>query len=319
MSTATASFRKYPSIENSYQKSFVDQVKLYMPDYEPRWVVQEKLHGANFSITYDDSSKNISFNRRNGRLEVGEKFYNYETIVSDLTEKMMNLVRLIPIAFQNSLTVFGEIIGGHYPGEEECKTKPVQKGVDYCNRIVFVVFDLRTDDDFMNSTTARMWLNVAGFHLVPEIKICDTLEEALAVPIDFSSKMPWLLGMPPHPGSNICEGIVIRPRISYFHPDGKRAMLKKKNVGHSERKLKSSSQKRKEKFPDVLNYINVARLSSVRSKLKEDANIGEIGKAMIKDIIEDYLKDHEIEDVKTLRKEVSRKAFDFTKYQILNS
>jgi Rnl2 family RNA ligase len=315
------SFIKYPSIENSYQHAFVGKVNQSALE-GTLWIVQEKLHGANFSVAYDADCDKVFFNKRSGIIGEKEKFYNCQELYPDLTKKIMELVEQLKGKFKKCLTVYGELIGGRYPGRSKPNQKHIQKGVDYCDGIAFVAFDIRLDEDFMVATTAKTWLILAGFHVVPEIGIYDTLKEALAVSYEFKSKVPDMLGMPEHPGPNICEGVVIRPRETFYLPSGSRAILKQKNDHFKEvSKTPKSKAKADPKYPNIFvdEYINRPRFDNVRSKLSEDANIGEIGKAMSEDVLEDYLKDNpteEKDELKAIRKQIAREVFPFVRKEI---
>ena len=312
-------FIKYPSIENSYQHAFVDKVSREAPE-GTIWIVQEKLHGANFSVTYDADIGKVSFNKRTGLIGEKEKFYNCQELYPELTAKVMELAEHLKDKFTDGLMVCGELIGGRYPGRNKPNQKGIQKGVDYCEGVVFAAFDVCIDGKFMTATTAKTWLILSGFHVVPEIGIYNTLEEALAVPYAFKSKMPDMLGMPDHPGPNICEGVVVRPRETFYLSSGSRAILKQKTDAHKEiSKTPRAKKDNSTTYPFVSDYVNSARFANVRSKLSEDANIGEIGKEMAEDVFEDYIKDHPTEEnaqIKEIRKQISREVFPFVRVEI---
>ena len=45
-------FKKFSSLENTYNKVFLEKVQLH-PCYTQQWIATEKVHGANFSFWWD--------------------------------------------------------------------------------------------------------------------------------------------------------------------------------------------------------------------------------------------------------------------------
>ena len=304
-------FFKYNSIENSYQTAFVEKIKLAAPT-GTKYMVQEKIHGANFGIFYDKETDTIQFGKRTSLVTAKDKFYNCHSHFPHWEKLTRQLVQNIGHKMEHSITIRGELCGGHYP--DLPSKKPIQKGIDYCNEVVFVTFDLQIDGEYVPLNTAMTDLQLAGFHIIRILGVYDTLDEAMAFDIDFSSKLPKDLGMPAHPGKNQTEGIVIKPIETFFLPSGSRAVLKKKNEIHVERKKGPRKSQFSDKFSEAIDYLTIGRYQSVKSKLNEDFGIKDIGCAMIEDVLEDYLKDHEMADpkeLKELRKKVSKVSFTF--------
>ena len=67
-------FKKYSSIENSFNREFMERIVAEMPT-DLEYVVQEKVHGANTSFLCD--GKNVRFAKRTSMLEADENFYDY--------------------------------------------------------------------------------------------------------------------------------------------------------------------------------------------------------------------------------------------------
>ena len=65
-------FKKYNSVENSFDEEFVARVRGQMPR-DLQYVVQEKVHGANASFLCDGT--NIVFAKRTAVIERDEAFY----------------------------------------------------------------------------------------------------------------------------------------------------------------------------------------------------------------------------------------------------
>lgn len=107
-------FKKYSSIENSFNVGFMDKVRAEMPS-DLKYVVQEKVHGANTSFLCDGND--VSFAKRTSVLAGDEKFYDYEQILADYRERVIALYNDIKTRHEDieSISVFGELFGGRYP------------------------------------------------------------------------------------------------------------------------------------------------------------------------------------------------------------
>jgi len=66
-------FKKYNSIENTFDKEFMERIIIEECDKQ-EYVVQEKVHGANVCLITDGET--VSFGKRTGFVEAGEKFYD---------------------------------------------------------------------------------------------------------------------------------------------------------------------------------------------------------------------------------------------------
>lgn len=81
-------FKKYSSIENSFNREFLEYVVAQMPA-DLQYVVQEKVHGANTSFLCDGHE--VKFAKRTSALVEDEKFYEYpELLVSDRLTPSIN-------------------------------------------------------------------------------------------------------------------------------------------------------------------------------------------------------------------------------------
>lgn len=68
------SFKKYTSIENSFNCEFMERVITEMPT-DLQYVIQEKVHGANTSFLCDGLQ--VHFAKRTFVFSEDEKFYDY--------------------------------------------------------------------------------------------------------------------------------------------------------------------------------------------------------------------------------------------------
>ena len=292
----TKQFTKFPSLENTYRQKEID--KIIMMDIKDKWVVTEKVHGANFSFwVYKDleSGKiDIKCAKRSGWIEGGEKFFNYQPVLEKYRDSLERLYyHLSGTHGCNEVVVFGELYGGN-----------IQSGMCYQEDQDFIAFDLKCDDIARTKTTSFDILNSFEIPTAPIIGVFDSLEEALMVNESFDSLLirDGFSGVDQHKEA---EGIVIEPNTPVFEPNGSRIYLKKKTKRFLE---KSGKPTIKHKQPtklspvveEVLNrslpYICENRFNAVTSKIGE-VTIKDIGKVMglmTQDIIVDIEKDLDV-------------------------
>ena len=304
-------FKKYSSIENTYNKEFMDRIKLEGYD-SLQFVVQEKVHGSNCCLV--TNGETVQFAKRTGWVEVGEMFYNYEELIERYRERVVQLFHQVKkdYADMTDLSIFGEMFGGRYPHPDVANDKKVmciQKGVFYFPKHEFYAFDL-----CVQGTDSRKYLPVnevneyfeTGGFLYAKTLLQGTLEECLSYPNAFESKIAEWLGLPAIEG-NVCEGVVIRPIEVVYFGNGSRLLLKNKNSKFEEKK---SIRKRQpslfveptysNELNDLLavveSYVTENRLNNVISKIGHISVPKDIGKLIglfSKDVLEDFLKEHE--------------------------
>ena len=150
-------FKKYNSIENSYQDKFINAIINHTYDsYE--YIVQEKVHGANLSFITD--GKMITMAKRTEIITEDEDFYNSKELLENYRNRILSLFSEVSEIFHaTSLTIFGEIFGGGYPHKDVPKiesAKLVQDGIYYCNHNEFYVFDiLINNNQYLNTDVAN--------------------------------------------------------------------------------------------------------------------------------------------------------------------
>ena len=304
------SFKKYNSIENTFDKDFVERI--YTEGFDQQeFVVQEKVHGSNVCLVTDGSS--VSFGKRTGFVEAGEKFYNFEELLERYTSKVISLFSTVHDVFPNTktLSVFGEMFGGKYPHPDiknKANSMIIQKGVYYCPNHEFYAFDLylTTEDSgyFLPVDDTNTFFEQCGFFYAKTL-FRGTLSACLQYPNDSPSMISRWLGLPPIE-DNICEGIVIRPvQPTYLH-NGARILLKNKNARFAEKKAvkkrtpklfvdASYSESLNHLLPVSEQYVTENRLNNVISKIGQLSIPKEMGKLIglfSKDVIEDFLKEH---------------------------
>lgn len=292
-------FKKYNSIENAYRQKMVDSISMYFP--KSTFVVQEKIHGANFSIWADKGE--IRFAKRSGFIEEGEKFYGYERAMDKL-ELQLSSLKIASILSERSCVVYGELFGGSYEGVEPIKgVSKVQRGVNYSPDVEFMAFDVYIDGERIPTKEANRWLDKMNILRVPEL-MTGTLSECLQHANDFNSKVPQMLGLE-ELEENIVEGTVIKlyDEVGTL-PNGKAPILKNKNEKFSE-KSKVRKPKTPTKTPEhlveyeelLISMVNENRLKNVISKIGPITEIksafNKVMKPFSEDILEDFKKEAE--------------------------
>jgi len=306
-------FKKYSSIENTFDAEFMERVRLETPA-DLQYVVQEKVHGANCCFITEGGEP--LFAKRTGLVEPGEKFYDYEEMLERYKERINSMFQAVKNKYTDteSVLIYGEMFGGKYPHPEvknSTKVVDIQKGVSYSPSHEFYGFDI-----YVNGVESHRYLSVEdAATLFEQTGFCyartlftGVLDECLTYPNDFQSKVAGWLGLPPI-DDNICEGIVIRPVTPTYLHNGARVLLKSKNAKFAEKK---SIKKRAPKvfveptYSEALNtqlaiaedYITENRLNNVVSKIGHVSIPREMGKLMglySKDVLDDYLKEHSSE------------------------
>lgn len=326
-------FKKYNSIENAYRKEFIERVALTTINSND-FVVQEKVHGANFSLI--TNGKDLKSAKRTSILEDTDAFYNHAFIKELYYEKMLSLFKTVKMYYPQteSITVFGELFGGSYPDVEQARGAiKVQKGVFYAPYNEFYAFDIMINQTtYLNVTEANQLFETHGFFYAKTL-FRGTLKEVLAYPNAFDSHLPTWLKLP-EITDNLCEGVVIKPVEPHFLPNGSRVIIKNKNAKWSEKRKVNSksiaqvvlSKEANNLLSELVSYVNPNRLANVMSKEGnlEPANIGKLIGLLSKDAFEDFLKAFktpfealEKTEQKRLTKQLNQYAAKLVKQEIL--
>lgn len=252
-------FKKYNSIENSYQDDFISSI-IEQGYGDLEYIVQEKVHGANLSFITD--GQNILSAKRTDLILESEQFFNSKFVQDNYKDKIFALHTGITKQFDiKTVTIFGEIFGGAYPHPDIAKddnAKLVQRGIYYCPTNDFFAFDILLDNEkFLDVETTSKLLDEFGF-IYAKTLFKGSLKDCLAFSNEFKTTIPSEFGLPELEG-NICEGVVIRPIQPSFLRTGSRILIKNKN----------------EKWAENNNYIDKAILSKLLhegEELSEEAS-----------------------------------------------
>ena len=223
-------FNPYPSIGNQSDVAWMARVREAVPPGRP-FAVQEKVDGANVAFLCDD--REVRMARRRALLTPSENFFRYGELLSRYESRVVHLFHRLEARYPElvSLAVYGELFGGGYPHPDvpaRPDLKPVQQGAWYCPGYDFYAFDIYVfmadGGFFLPVREADALFSVAGF-LYARTLYTGTLEECLAFPCDFPTRIPVELGLPPLP-DNPCEGIVLKPLDPVILEDGSRVAVK---------------------------------------------------------------------------------------------
>lgn len=210
----------------------------------------------------------------------------------------------------NTLTVFGELIGGGYPHKEvpvNKDAKLVQRGIYYSPGNEFFAFDILINGEKYLDVESTNTLFEKFDFIYADTLFKGSLKECLKYPNKFKSTVPKKFGLPELKG-NLCEGVVIRPIKPLFFNSGSRILIKNKNEDWSEnnnyidkeslKKLLNNDNELSEKAENLCQemhkYISSNRLTNV-IEVNPKKDYGKVLGMFSKDILTDFLKDHKIE------------------------
>lgn len=316
-------FRKYSDIENTFNTAFIDAIRETVGTGKIRWVVMEKIHGANFQVCYDETGFHCG--KRTSYMDSEVNFYNFTDALPEAIERKL---KEIYEDIKKPVRFFGELFGGMYRAEHSLKDevkrlcpKCVQKEVQYSplNHVLF--YDVRIDEEYLSWQEIKHFIRTyalaeAGIQFEQPLKIAEaTVDEIITEDNAFESRISQIdmeyehLPVLEH---NICEGIVIKPyEREYRTRLGDRVIIKSKNEKFSEKRREKKTDadiKNIDIIMSVYNslvpYINDNRFNAVYSKdvwTKKD--LGRFLKTYMEDIFRDAGKDGIVlpEDEKILK------------------
>eukprot|EP01128_Nolandella_sp_AFSM9_P010187 TRINITY_DN7004_c0_g1_i1.p1 TRINITY_DN7004_c0_g1~~TRINITY_DN7004_c0_g1_i1.p1 ORF type:complete len:365 (-),score=87.82 TRINITY_DN7004_c0_g1_i1:68-1162(-) len=289
-----------------------------------KWVVTEKIHGANFAFI--SNGETLTMAKRKAFLKKGESFFGHTSLMEEYEAKTHKLYRHLKnrYATLKEVTLFGELFGGSYPADEVPVlpgVQAVQTGVYYSNAIAFCAFDIRL------TLSSPSSISYAGFEefdqACKELDIfhvqplhVGTLVSCLEYDVNFITHLPVLLGFPPLP-DNWAEGVVIKPMKEILVKTKKgegRAIVKNKAALFQEDSRYQNAQKWDKTYFDdgsatteatqtflvseALYLTNANRLQNAISKvgqveLGEKAKVRELYSLFVDDVISQLESDNE--------------------------
>lgn len=304
------SFSEYEKMPKDFKKLNLD-VKELSDLNKLKWIVTEKIHGANFSFIYEELQ--LKFAKRKDYLQWDDDFFGFQIIVHQLESQIIQLFEELSAEIPASrYIIYGELFGGQYPHPEvqpDKNVQAIQTGVFYSPTINFYAFDIA-----LETTGGKRYLDydkaITYFdkYKLYHAKIVFTgkLHEAMQFNLRMNSTIPADLKLPPLE-NNLMEGIVIKP---LNHSNSKVAMsrpvLKIKNPEfdedekfHEAKKwtfvpnVSSNTEELSFLVNDLRNYVNANRVNSAISKIgsldsTNSDRLNEIQDEIQKDVLVDF-------------------------------
>ncbi|MEJ5048335.1 RNA ligase, Rnl2 family [Chryseobacterium culicis] len=332
-------FKTYNSIENAYQARVIEQIRIQGFGDEV-FIVQEKVHGANFSFFTD--GKEIKIAKRTAFIEKDEKFFNAYQILERYRKNVTEVFQKVKAIYPDveTVVIYGELFGGGYKHKEVEPVKDavkVQKGIEYAPYNEFYAFDIKLNGiTYLDTEVVNQIFEETGFFYA-KILFQGTLEDALRYPNVFNSKIPAWLGLP-ELENNMCEGTIVKTLKTKYFGNGARIILKNKNEkwiekskmvkkeGKTVQKQVHFSEKAQEIWEEIQKYATANRLNNVVSKIGEfePKMIGKVIGLFSQDILEDFQKDFpaaftaiEKEEQKRINKKLNSLVIDFIKEELM--
>jgi Rnl2 family RNA ligase len=303
------------------------------------FIVQEKVHGANFSFFTD--GKEIKIAKRTAFIEKDEKFYNAHQMLERYRKNVIDLFEKVKIIHPDleTVVIYGELFGGGYKHKEVESVKDaikVQKGVEYAPYNEFYGFDIKLNGTtYLDTDLVNQIFEETGFFYA-KILFQGTLDEALKFPNVFDSKIPAWLGLP-EIENNICEGTIVKTLKTKYFGNGSRVILKNKNEKWTEKSKMVRKDRPIQKevrftenaqniWEEIQKYATANRLNNVMSKIGEfePKMIGKVIGLFSQDILGDFEKDFpkvfttiEKEEQKRINKKLNSLVIDVVKEELM--
>ena len=311
-------FTKYCSIENSYRENCINHI-IEQGYGNEQFVVSSKLDGANFSFICN--GKQVIQASRNNK--VGTDFFNCQVVVDKYTKDVLSLFETINTESEiEQIQLYGELVGDG-----------INNRVKYCSSREFIAFDLlvsykvpvikNTKTVIINYDKLKNYLSTTTIPLAPEHYRGD-LRDCLNYctnNLTFNSLIPKILNNEYRDLEvNYEEGYVIKSVKYLTLKNGDRVILKCKspefkehsNKGKAPAKVMELTEEENNLLNNLSELITESRVYSVSSKLGElsSKDFSKLLGLYVKDVIEDYSKDNEIEISKMLHKQLNKKCTD---------
>ena len=249
-----------------------------------KWVVTEKVHGANFSFVYED--RKLLFAKRKDYLSWEDDFFGFQQVVNEREDAVLQLFEQLSLDVPAAKYIlYGELFGGEYPHPDVPKdeyVEAIQTGIYYAPSVDFCAFDLayelNGEKSYLDYDKAMDYFEKSGILYAKPVMI-GKLNEVQDFNIRINSGIPAQLNLP-ELEYNLIEGVVIKP-LHHQHLQSLdfRPVVKMKNPEFDEekkfhesekwsftRKIQSRSEELSFILEELSTYINENRLQSAVSK-----------------------------------------------------
>ena len=283
-----------------------------------KWVVTEKIHGANFSFVYENGT--LKFAKRKEYLSWKDDFFGFQLVVNESEDRILRLFEdLRSKIIGDTFIVYGELFGGKYPHPEvqaDDKLQAIQTGVYYSPTIKFCGFDIAIKNanasiskHYLDYETAISYFEKHDLFYAKPLLI-GKFGEAVNFNTRIHSTLPKEFNLPELP-ENLIEGVVIKP---FNQVDSEwissRPIFKLKNKEFDEERkfhqavkwsyipdVSSKSEELSFILEELRNYVNKNRLESAISKIgaldfTNEERLKEIGQELLHDTLADFNENH---------------------------
>ena len=195
---------RYPSLV--HEKDVPATIAKLSPDI--KWMVTEKMHGANMSFRVNPEKQSIDTYRRNGPLKPGDVFHGWEKVRDSIREPLLRLADRL----SSEIVVFGELVGGYYPGCGPA-VAIVQKGIYYTPNHEFIAFDIYNveQDMFLDVDRLIELADCYGLRVIRPWYRDMSLAEIFRLEHENEvTRVPEMFDLP-RIENNFIEGWIIRP------------------------------------------------------------------------------------------------------------
>jgi len=230
----------------------------------------EKIHGTSARIQWKDNK--LIFHAGGCKHETFIKIFDEEELYIRFYEEFKDI----------DVVIYGEQYGGKQQGMSET----------YGKEPMFIVFEVQIDEAWLNVPNAEDVANKLNLEFVPYQK-CSTELEILNSYRDAPSSVSFRRQC----GTNIREGIVIKPLEEFTDKRGNRVITKHKRAEFGETKTPREVDPEKLKILTEANeiadeWVTPMRFNHVIDKFTEEHIIENTGK-FIKAMVEDVLRESE--------------------------
>lgn len=307
-----------------------------------KWIVTEKIHGANFSFVYEN--RRLLYAKRKEYLQWNDDFFGFQAVAAEMEDRIISLFEQLQqdIPAQRYI-VYGELFGGRYPHPEvtpDPHVQAIQTGVYYAPSIRFCAFDIAVETaaglkQYLDYAAALDYFERFNIFCAKPL-FTGKWNEAFNFNTRIDSRIPAQLNLPVLT-PNLIEGVVIKP---FSHSEltdlETRPIIKLKNPEFDEEKKFHEAEKwsfipnvssRAEELSflvdEMTHYITENRLNSALSKIgrldfSNEQRLNEIKKEFREDILVDFnennghiLADLDAPKLQWLRNRISVRITEF--------
>ena len=284
-------FKRYPSIINHYRtKDQLWWTSRFPELMDCKFVVTEKIHGANFQFVFKPNGE-VQYCSRNQILSPDSDFYGFQEILkSSLVKEFIKRMKIAAGFNNETYRFYGELFGAN-----------VQKGVNYGPEKQVRLFDYSADgvfQSFENLYALACAYNLVDL-IVPVIGYAQGIMEVIEFDTEFDSVFT--------PGDrrsspNLVEGVVAKPysKVIFVEEDGSVFSIKKKNEAFKEIQktpkpkvdLRPEVLELRNKFMDCINDQRLQGIFSKNGEIEKASQIGQYIKLMTADVMEEFIGMH---------------------------